>query len=78
MPRRHPERDPRATPRPLGDVKNIAGHQRRERATCTVKDRFESEAQARAFAVMHTPGRGPRSAPYQCAICDGWHLTSRG
>jgi hypothetical protein len=47
------------------------------RAVCASKDRYASEAEARAFALMHTPGRGRRSTAYRCEVCGGWHLTSR-
>ena len=50
---------------------------RKRREDCARKDRFETEAEARSFAIMHNPGRGPRQQPYHCDVCDGWHLTSR-
>jgi hypothetical protein len=52
------------------------GRALRQRAACAAKDRYASEAEARSFAIMHVPGRGRRSKPYQCDICGGWHLTS--
>jgi hypothetical protein len=83
MPRRHPSRDRRGqrhAPGPDRAVENVeqrlAAEQRR-RETCARKDRFESEGEARSFAIMHSPGRGPRRQPYRCEVCDGWHLTSR-
>jgi hypothetical protein len=51
--------------------------ERRARAACAAKDRFASEGEARAMALMHVPGRGPRSVAYRCELCGGWHLTSR-
>jgi rubrerythrin len=51
--------------------------ERRARAACAAKDRYENESEARATALMHVPGRGDRSVPYRCDVCGGWHLTSR-
>lgn len=72
MPRRHP-RPVNPRPAPL----RAGADPQRARAACTAKDRYASESEARAFALMHVPGRGNRSVPYRCAVCDGWHLTSK-
>jgi hypothetical protein len=77
MPRRHPKRDPRrgrAGPPPR-DPGRTAEQETRRRAACAAKIRYETEAEARSFALMHTPGRGPRASVYLCDVCDGWHLT---
>ena len=71
MPRRHPRRD---EPKPLAF--SLAPH-KQAREVCATKDRYGSEAEARSIAIMHVPGRGDRSTPYHCAVCGGWHLTSR-
>jgi hypothetical protein len=78
MPRRHPQPDParRAGP-PRPDAARALERERRARAACAAKDRFASEAEARATAIMHVPGRGPRATAYRCELCGGWHLTSR-
>lgn len=83
MPRRHPSRDRRGSRRaarrddPVEDVRRRLEAERRLRENCARKDRFESESEARSFAIMHSPGRGPRQVPYLCKVCGGWHLTSR-
>jgi hypothetical protein len=83
MPRSHPSRDRRGSrraPRRDDAVENAQRAleaDRRKREICARKDRFESESEARSFAIMHSPGRGPRQAPYLCEVCGGWHLTSR-
>ncbi len=71
MPRRHPRTPP---PRPL---RVSRPDPERLRAVCAAKDRYASEAEARAFALMHAPGRGRRANVYHCEVCGGWHLTSR-
>lgn len=77
MPRRHPKPGPRrghsSPPRP--DPARLAEQEARRREACAAKVRYDSEAEARAFALMHTPGRAPRATPYLCDVCDGWHLT---
>jgi hypothetical protein len=71
MPRRP---RPRMPPRPL---LYDAGLERR-RAACKTKERYASEAEARAIALMNAPrGRGASTKPYACDVCGGWHLTSR-
>ncbi|WP_210494992.1 hypothetical protein [Patulibacter sp. SYSU D01012] len=83
MPRRHPSRDAAqrrgrrpAGPRPV-DPAVHAEREARRRAVCAAKDRYASEAEARAFALMHQPGPGRRASAYPCEVCGGWHLTSR-
>jgi hypothetical protein len=76
MPRRHPRAARAPAPR-RSDATRAVERERRARAACAAKDRFESESEARATALMHVPGRGPRATPYQCPYCGGWHLTSR-
>jgi hypothetical protein len=71
MPRRHPRRD---EPKPLAFT---LGPRTQAREVCASKDRYATESEARAIAIMHVPGRGDRSTPYHCDVCDGWHLTSR-
>jgi hypothetical protein len=47
------------------------------RATCSNKERYDSEAEARSIALMNAPrGRGAATSPYRCEICGGWHLTT--
>ena len=80
MPRRHPDRDRSGRGRPpkRDDDRELGSSlefEQRRRANCAAKDRYDSEAQARSFALMHTPGAGPRSKAYHCDVCDGWHLT---
>lgn len=78
MPRRHPKPDPRrrgAAARPRPDVERIAEQEARRRRACAGKVRYDTEAEARSFAIMHDPGRGPRATAYACDICNGWHLT---
>jgi len=83
MPRRHPSRDRRGSRRgprredPVENAQRRLEAERRLRENCARKDRFESESEARSFAIMHSPGRGPRQSPYLCEVCGGWHLTSR-
>ena len=83
MPRHHPSRDragSRRAPRADRAVENVERQlaaERQRRENCGRKDRFDSESEARSFAIMHNPGRGPRQQPYECDICSGWHLTSR-
>jgi hypothetical protein len=79
MPRRHtrPDRARAAAPQRRGDAARAVERERRARAACAAKDRFETEDEARATALMHVPGRGPRATPYRCPYCGGWHLTSR-
>jgi rubrerythrin len=75
MPRRHPRRP---VVRHIGVPRADAAleRDRRARAACAAKDRYETESEARATALMHVPGRGDRSIPYRCPVCGGWHLTS--
>lgn len=61
----------------MENVERSLAADRQRRENCARKDRFETEAEARSFAIMHNPGRGPRQQPYSCDVCDGWHLTSR-
>lgn len=81
MPRRHPTPGPgrgsrrRSTPSGPDPVREAERAQRR-RAVCAAKDRYASESEARAFALMHQPGPGRRAVPYRCDVCEGWHLTS--
>lgn len=78
MPRRHPRPAParrRRTTSPRLDLGRIAERETRRREACAAKVRYETEAEARSFAIMHTPGRGPRATPYLCDVCGGWHLT---
>jgi hypothetical protein len=83
MPRSHPSRDRRGSRRAsrrddaVENAQRALEADRRRREICARKDRFESESEARSFAIMHSPGRGPRQAPYLCEVCGGWHLTSR-
>jgi hypothetical protein len=80
MPRRHPKpsraaRGPQR-PAPREDLGASAEQTARRRAVCASKARYDSAAQARAFALMHNPGAaGPRVATYECEICGGWHFT---
>jgi hypothetical protein len=53
-----------------------AEYERRRREVCARKDRYTTEQEARAFAVMHQPGPGRRAAVYHCEVCGGWHHTS--
>jgi hypothetical protein len=72
MPRRHPRRVP------VQPLRSNPGFEQRRRATCATKERYASEAEARSIALMNAPrGRGAAVTAYHCAICDGWHLTSR-
>jgi hypothetical protein len=75
LPRRHR----RAPERHIGvpSIDASLQRERRARAACAAKDRYVTEAEARAMALMHVPGRGDRSVPYECPVCGGWHLTSR-
>lgn len=77
MPRRHPKPAPRRGPAlpPRPDVARIAEQETRRREACAAKVRYDTEAEARSFALMHDPGRGPRASAYVCDVCDGWHLT---
>jgi hypothetical protein len=77
VPRRHPRRP---VARHAGVPRVDAGLERERwaRAACAAKDRYETESEARAMSLMHVPGRGNRSVAYQCPVCGGWHLTSRG
>jgi len=73
MPRRNRRKTDPLPPR-LGDP----GFERRRREACRSKERYASEAEARAIALMNAPlGRRAATRPYHCDICGGWHLTSR-
>jgi hypothetical protein len=78
MPRRHPRpaspRRGRSAP-PQPGLARIAEHEARRREACAAKVRYDTEAEARSFAIMHAPGRGPRASAYLCDVCGGWHLT---
>lgn len=78
MPRRHPRPVPsrrgRDTP-PRPDLARLAEQEARRREACAAKVRYDTEDEARSFALMHTPGRGLRATPYLCDVCGGWHLT---
>ncbi len=71
MPRRN--RRPPSPPR-----LDTADADRRRREACHSKERYTTEAEARAIALMNAP-RGRRAAvtAYRCDVCGGWHLTSR-
>jgi hypothetical protein len=44
---------------------------------CAGKERYATEAEARAIALMNAPpGRRASTVPYRCDICGDWHLTS--
>ncbi|MBJ7521046.1 MAG: hypothetical protein JHC84_15210 [Solirubrobacteraceae bacterium] len=78
MPRRHPKPRPRrgaGSAEPRIDVERVARQAAQRREACAAKVRYDTEAEARSFAIMHSPGRGPRATPYLCDVCDGWHLT---
>ncbi len=78
MPRRNPKPAPRRGGRPAGpapDVERLARQAAQRREACAAKVRYDTEPEARSFAIMHSPGRGPRATPYLCEVCDGWHLT---
>lgn len=62
---------------PVANAERRLAAEQRHRQNCARKDRFETEAEARSFALMHNPGRGPRATAYRCDVCGGWHLTSR-
>jgi hypothetical protein len=49
--------------------------ERRERA-CRLKGWFESEAEARAAALLDRTRFGEIRRPYRCDLCGDWHLTS--
>jgi len=68
-----PRRNRRADAPPPLSVR--LGPDRRAQEVCAAKERFATEAEARAIALMHVPGRGSRSAAYRCDVCGGWHLT---
>jgi hypothetical protein len=79
MQRRHPRPARTRTARARrADPGRALEAERRARAACAAKDRFDTEDEARAMALMHVPGRGPRAVAYHCRLCGGWHLTSRG
>jgi hypothetical protein len=83
MPRRKPTgpRDRRSAARVSAgstrgpDAASHAAYLARQRVICEQKDRYASEAEARAFAVMHQPGPGARAHTYHCEVCGGWHHT---
>jgi hypothetical protein len=43
--------------------------------SCTSKDAYESQAHARAVALMN--GLGDSLTAYECRHCGNWHLTRR-
>jgi hypothetical protein len=43
--------------------------------SCTSKDAYESEAHARAVALMN--GLADALTAYECRHCGNWHLTRR-
>ena len=44
---------------------------------CRSKQRYVSEAEARATAAHQAHATGRELDVYECAWCRGWHLTSR-
>jgi hypothetical protein len=73
-----PRRNRRKPSPPLPPARD-PGHERRRRAACAAKERYASEAEARAIALMNAPrGRAAATQPYHCDVCGGWHLTTRG
>ena len=70
-----PRRNRRAPGPPPVDFKPVRATQR---VSCENKERYASEAEARAIALMNAaPGQPAATKPYRCEICGGWHLTSR-
>jgi len=52
-------------------IAGVASSKRREAASCTGKDRFETFEQAR-MAIR--PQKGLPLHPYQCRDCQKWHI----
>lgn len=52
------------------------GRRERLERACRQKRWFDSEAEARAVALMDRTRFGERRRPYRCELCGGWHLTS--
>jgi hypothetical protein len=50
--------------------------ERRERE-CLRKNRYPTEAEARAAAAEQERRTATRLGVYQCLFCKGWHLTKR-
>ena len=85
MPRRYRQlTGPRTDPRSLGGVTrdierwfaDESGRRERRERACRMKRWFESEAEARAAALLDRTRFGERRRPYRCDLCGGWHLTS--
>jgi len=71
------ERPGPPAPRPGGAAFDAA-RQAREQERCAAKQWFETEAEARALALMHRTQWGEDRVAYSCDVCGGWHLASRG
>jgi hypothetical protein len=62
------------SPRPLYYDRGLESR----REACAAKERYATEAEARAIALMNAPrGKPASTTPYHCDVCGGWHLTSR-
>ena len=59
------------------DVDAVIAREQNARARCETKARFESEAEARTFVLLHRAQWGENPVPYQCEFCRGWHFASR-
>jgi len=46
------------------------------RRACETKRWFDTEAEARAAALLDRTRYGEELEPYRCDICSGWHLTA--
>lgn len=59
------------------DVETILAREQRHRERCRTKQWFETETDARTFALYHRAQWGEDRIAYRCELCDGWHLASR-
>jgi hypothetical protein len=59
------------------DVDAVIARERDARSRCAAKRRFDSESEARTFALYHRSQWSDDPVPYQCEFCRGWHFASR-
>jgi hypothetical protein len=59
------------------DLEAIAAREQAHRDRCARKRDFDTEQEARTFALYHRTQFGDDTVPYECDLCGRWHLASR-